>query len=385
MIYCNKGLLQSSINAELTAAEQTELDTHLQICHDCRQQLATMTAADALAKEKMALPFPETQVGQAWLRFDRKLASKKKSFRFFLATQKQRKTLAVAAVLMFALTIVLVAPVRVGLAAFLNIFRVNQLETVNFTVSDLQKIQAQFYDQGTRDIDLRQFGQLKLTGGETQEFNRDELSMLEEQAPFPFRLPVMPENFSLEAITLTNPITIELTPAVRQINQLIETMGGSRLLPPELEGESFTISSQGTVQFFYLYPYPQTEENMQSWQEHLTIQIIAAPEIFVPDGTDVNAIREAVLSLPFLPQSIRRQLVQIEDWQTTFPIPIGPAGRSKEVLINGNRALYLYEEWGDEGTPGSRFGYLVWLEDQMIYVLSSGLPEDKLLAIAHTM
>lgn len=381
MAYCHEGLLQSSIDAELTVAEQRELDAHLHDCHNCRQRLAEMTAMDSLTKEKMTLALPESQVDQAWHSLNQRLARKQRGGGILYTIRKHRPAFTVAATLIFVLATVLVTPVRDGLAAFLHLFRVNQLEAVTFTVEDLQQIQNQFYGQGTRDIDLRQFGQLKLTGGEAQHFSREDLSILAEQSPFPFKMPVTPEKFSLEAVSLINPTTIELVPSVGQINQLIKAAGGSLLLPQELDGKSFTISSSGTLQFVYVYPYPQAEENRQG-QQHLSLKITAAPEILVPEGIDVNALREVVLSLPFIPQSIRRQLVQIEDWQTTLPIPVGPGSLIKEVFINDHRALYIYEKWGGESTG---FGHLVWGDDQKIYVLSSGLSEEELLAVARSL
>jgi hypothetical protein len=60
----------------------------------------------------------------------------------------------------------------------------------------------------------------------------------------------------------------------------------------------------------------------------------------VPDGVDASALRDVLLNLPFIPQTVRDRLASVNDWQSTLIIP-NVDGAAHDVNVNGVNAVVI--------------------------------------------
>jgi len=85
----------------------------------------------------------------------------------------------------------------------------------------------------------------------------------------------------------------------------------------------------------------------------------------VPEDSDVNEVRKAILDLPVIPEDIRRKLASLENWQNTLYVPQPPNGTAEEVDINGAGGVIIKETRGS----GIEKNILMWQNDGLFYVL----------------
>lgn len=101
-----------------------------------------------------------------------------------------------------------------------------------------------------------------------------------------------------------------------------------------------------------------------------------ALEVIVQDGPSLGEVRDALLSLPGLPEETVAALRAIEDWQTTLPLPV-PVGQVawEETTVAGRPGL----AFGDESGLGSA---LVWHDGERFVGVGGTMPLSQLRALA---
>jgi hypothetical protein len=89
-------------------------------------------------------------------------------------------------------------------------------------------------------------------------------------------------------------------------------------------------------------------------------------------------LRKTVLALPFIPDNVRQQMLSIDNWQETLPVPYVEQGdHIKEVKVNGQTGLLM----GDEN-----WTQLYWQQDGMFHFLDGkGKQEAQLLELAQKL
>lgn len=93
-------------------------------------------------------------------------------------------------------------------------------------------------------------------------------------------------------------------------------------------------------------------------------------------------IRDALLAMPFLPDSLRTQLSSINDWQRTLVVP-NVGGSSQEVDVAGAQGVFIKPPEGN--SKGSDISSLVWQRDGVVYAVSCNLTLEQALDIADLM
>ena len=101
-----------------------------------------------------------------------------------------------------------------------------------------------------------------------------------------------------------------------------------------------------------------------------------ALQVDVEGGPSLGAVREALLSLPGLPEETVDALRAIEDWETTLPLPV-PVGEIvwSETTVNGQPAL----AFGDESGLGSA---LVWNDGEHFVGVAGTVPLSQVRNLA---
>jgi hypothetical protein len=384
-------MIQAYIDLELSPEESKEVCKHLKICEKCRKKYDEMSALDAFVEEKLAVEekaFNFLCKDEAWDRFTRRPAKNNIEKRgVFYMINRYKKIVAGAAAAVLISSIIWVAPVRNAAADFLSIFRVSKFKAVTFTSDDLARIKEQLEEKGMKNIDLKQYGRVKVEGGglskelkfeegsSSDEVLKSALKSIEADMGIDIALPEVPEGFRLTNIRVSNPARIEITPNVKNLNQLISTFGGTKFFPEVLDGKTFAISVKNDV--VLSYEGSLKRGGITQW---ITIQETESPDIHVPDNVDLEAVRDAVVSLPFIPENLRQQLVDIKDWKNTLPVPVGDDTDVKDITVNGNQGVFISTRHIDYAS-----NTVVWSDGKFMYWINTSLPEEQVLQIAESL
>jgi len=103
-----------------------------------------------------------------------------------------------------------------------------------------------------------------------------------------------------------------------------------------------------------------------------------SPSLDIPDGIDMDMLREDLLQLPGLPTDLVAQLRAIDDWQHTLIIPIPEGAHSSDVTIHGKPGLLI--EMANNGGAG-----VIWEQGGTLYVVAGNADADTIMAIADSM
>lgn len=364
-----EGILQSYIDGQSDNAG--EIARHLENCEQCRQTLDTLRSNDLFVRQCLSvfptdLPangpaagtslsvVPETIRSRMRKRLERKLN--------FMPHYKKMVAAAVMAAVLF--TAFSFPAVRSIAGEFLTVFRVESMQTINISQADIQELEK-IFREGAGNIDIENFGKIEVTGKpESVPVNPAEAAA---SVDFDLKLP-RPAGYGDPELQKITGHTAVLTLATDKINSMLQTLGSTRLLPAELNGESFSIHiPTGIIATF------------NNGGETLFVAQSRSPEIKTSVNVDIREITDSLLSIPALPENLRRQLSAVNDLQHTLLIP-NVEGRSSEVDVNGTTGVLITA--GDAQDTIS----LVWQQNDIIYIVAgTGLDVDYALAIAAEM
>ena len=260
------------------------------------------------------------------------------------------------------LLIVIFASVRNAGQQFLNLFRVEQAQTIQLTQEFLDSLPEpdseiiQWVQEPSDDFEPREV---------TLEDAEEELGFrLARLAEPPDVLQPEPEVWLTDADEAT--FTLDL-PGVR--NYIWALGGDGAILPDNLEGAVFRVTMPQVGMLFYAAK-DNPDQGVRLFQT-------TSPTLEVPDGIDMDAIRDELLELDILPPELAAQLRAIEDWESTLPLPL-VEGMSEEVSVGSATAVRFFNV-DDEDRM------LVWVAQDRIHVLSTNMPDLDLTALAESV
>ncbi|WP_156274188.1 anti-sigma factor family protein [Neomoorella glycerini] len=366
-----EGILQAYLDGELDTAMTARLAVHLAGCAACRLRLAALEelAAGVAAPlqayrqgmEAVARPLRVPRAGPAASRYQP--LTKLKGIGSML---RQHKWFSGVAAAVLALAVFLSwAPGRSLAAQFLNIFRMEKIQVVKITPEDMAQLEELFNGQGG-GVDIKNFGRVEVQKPDKAELKVKQVEPDQAAAlsGLQLELPATLAGRERVAIYIEQAPTITFTPDVEKLNSYLQKHGGV-LLPAELAGKSFTLSIPPLVIADYGQP-----------GKGFTLYAARDLTIDAPQGVDLVALRRALLNLPFLPESLRRQLAAINDWQHTLPIPETRNMLAREITVNGNQGVYF----GDGATNNSNV-ILAWRQGNSWRAIG-GLPLEEALRVA---
>jgi hypothetical protein len=109
--------------------------------------------------------------------------------------------------------------------------------------------------------------------------------------------------------------------------------------------------------------------------QHLLVGQMESPTLEIPQGIDMNALREDLLQLPFLPTDLVAQLRQVKDWQHTLIVPVPSGASSSDVTMHGEPAL-LIEGKNGEGSA------VLWQKNGLLYIVAGQVGRDAVMSTA---
>jgi hypothetical protein len=242
-----------------------------------------------------------------------------------------------------------------------------KIQVVEITPADKAQLAALFDGMGGQDaeVDIRNIGRVRIEHPAANEsIVKAGPSQAEDLIGLSLNLPATLAGRERTEIFIEKPPTITFTPDVESLNSYLR--GHSNvLLPPALQGQSITINIPPLL-------YVQYGRTGQLF----TIYAARDLTIEAPPGIDLVYLHQALLRLPSLPENLRRQLADIEDWRRTLPIPEIQGMSAREITVNGNQGVYFVDPADDRGAV-----ILAWRQGESWRAIS-GLPLKEALSLA---
>lgn len=335
----DEGHLLLYLDKELTLEKMNETKAHLASCPQCSHCLQEIKENLDFTRETMGVLWDKTpeadrdEQKKSWDRIRGRINFKQRR----MNGVKMRK-ITIAAVIVLTLGLLGSVPaVRTAAANFLQVFRVEKVDSITITMQDMDQIQKAFSQEG--NFNIENFGRINTQG----KYEQVPLN-LEQITELPFK-PVLPasETSKEASYYLEKQPVMQISPDVKKVNQLLKDMGSSVLLPEELQGQTVAIKMGDFLSAKY---------------EDFSFIQGPSPQVEVPAGVDVDKVVQAMLSIPFWPDNVKQQLSAITDWQHTLVIPVDE--NSKKVDVNGSAGVLI-----------SNTGYssLVWQKNGLLYIL----------------
>jgi len=355
----DKGQLLLFVEKELLPEENKRIISHLAVCPLCSRAAEEVQNHLAFTTAKMSLLTPQgssLELGEqekVWSKINQQIKADKTGRRR-LSIMRIKKMAAAAAVVMALFMVGSIPGVQTAAANFLQVFRVQKVDTVIFTPGDMASIE-QALNQGNGSLNLDSFGKIETLGKDERiSLQKSDLANLGFTVKIPAGLPESEINYSLEKIPV-----VQITPDVKKFNSFLQSLGSTNMLPETLDGRTFSIKMGDTLEI--------------DCQDFLLYQG-KAPQLEVPAGVEVKEVARTLVSLPIWPDNIQRQLEAINDWEHTLVIP---GENSQKVSINDRDGILLSEN-GNQ--------VLIWQDNGVLYVLQNKTGHNSdLMVIAKSL
>lgn len=358
------GTLQALIDGELDIALKKSVESHLELCSSCRDTLEELRKADDFVFGKIngykqyMEELPETGIKPFRIAETGEVpsAKRKRIYPFFM---KHRKLAAVICLSLMVTVGATVQPVRAFISEALNIFRVENIRGIHFSMKDIEEIERKL-SQREGFIDIDSIGKIEMTGMEDRVISMDELKNLED---IEILLPKSNAG-KIEEIRTVEPGKINFTLNVESMNGILEMLDARHLLPESIDGRTFTVSFAREVDIRY-----SVDGKIYS------IIQMKAPEIGVPADVDADALYNSMVELPIIPENIRRQLKSTKDWRNTLYYPV-VEGETETVDIHGSEGFVM----GDDANT-----VILWSRGGVIYSVIGPGEKQAVVELARSL
>lgn len=370
-------ILQAYIDCELDITLKKDVEFHISTCSKCSEVFNRLKDNDDFAFSKIVSYkqfaeekfIPSSSVPMPVTFENKNMNYKRGVFDFMKKYKRFGAAFCAAAVIVTCIT---VQPVRSAIASTLSIFRVQKMEGINITLKDLEEISSKL-ESNQSDINIDKIGNIKHEGGQLKNVEAGEIKNVADFEPL---FPSVLEGNKVKA-SIVEPSSMELTLNVENINQLMKTLGSTKLLPKEIDGKTFFINFSSQVMLDYY--------NDDNNGKYVCIIEMKSPEIKVPSGVNVDEIYGSLVDLPILPKRLQQQLKSIKDWKNTLLVPVVES-ETEEININGVKAYISSKDdmQNNENSSGS-YSSIIWYKDGIIYGIQGNVSKDEIINIAKSM
>ncbi|MGG4456133.1 anti-sigma factor family protein [Brevibacillus porteri] len=367
------GFIQAFLDGECSSKESEQFLLHLENCETCRTQLDELSALDSWTREKIEHAFSETNdvkvnTEAAWQRFsqtiekttdtyaqDRQAKTNRATIRrSWNQMNKQTKRWVTGASAAAVLAVSLSFPqVQAAANDFLSIFRMDKVEFVKVTQKDLQELEQWIANGNVGEMELNGIGKIWIDENDQEKLEQRSYyyNNKESAEKAGVKLPQLPQDVTVDSVNIQSPYTMHMEIDAERANKLFAQLQVEARFDEKLSGKRFSLK------------IPQMQNIwMTAGKESFGYSVIDAPELTAPEGVDLAQLRETLLALPFIPDQVKKQMISIEDWQHTLPVPYMADGDSKmkEVKVNGQNGMLITGEYN---------AHLMWQQDGQIYML----------------
>jgi hypothetical protein len=376
-----EGRMLAYLDGEVSAEERAEIAAHVGACEGCAGTLERLAsdrsvAADALGKLQSAGTVVPMPVPAARPRGP--VGSRP-------AARWPQVAAAAAAVLLlgsFAL-----APVRGAAASLLQVLRVQKVQTVTLSQTDLQSIASALKTGG--HVDLKSFGEAWIDGAASTATTVT-LEQAQAAVDFPVKLPTTLS--SQPVLLLQEAQEYKFKLHVAAINEALTSYGSDRTLPASLDNQVFSVQIPPIVVARYPAPAGVDTAGLEERLNGVYVGQARSPGLVVPDGVDPAELRAVLLNLPFIPQKVRDQIASVQNWQSTLLIP-NVDGSAHDVTINGVSAVVITPDGAARDARKKIAGLppigdnttVIWNDSGVIRAVGGSINEETATGLANSM
>jgi hypothetical protein len=381
-MHLNEGEIRAYQDNALDVGLHQQVQAHLEVCSRCQALAAELLARSQRVENHLASLHPEAvenhtppHIARAQLEARLTLAKKEHETMSKKLFNRLPRIAWVGLALVLVLAISMAfAPVRAIANSFLGLFRVEQIQVVEFDPDSLP-------DQSNSASQLEQMlsenAQFE-SMGDPQEVN----SAAEASAmiDIPVRLPAAVDGDP--KLTVQPGGHIALNVDLELVRSVLKDIGRSDIkLPADLDGAKIEIDIPSGVAAAYgdcdVEPEdgfdPDEPRPMPSVEQSGCIVVLqmASPTISAPPGLNVAQIGEAYLQLLGMSREDAESFSQNVDWTTTFIIPLPRYSTEyTEIQVDGVTGTWIKHIY-------SKLNILMWVKDGIVYTIT-GTGQDDL-------
>lgn len=225
-----------------------------------------------------------------------------------------------------------------ALADIFQTFTVSHIDVTN--PSDMQVLQTKLASlaQSGKTLSLKQYGSVHAAKVGTPVTE----TLGQAQTSTGLSIPTLP-GVASPTVRVRQGMSVTFRIHVSAVNSLLSQLGASVLFPQSADNQPIVLKSN-----------PIVVESAPNGSVRLLVT--REPVLKVPQSVDVNQVREALLSIPFLPADITSVLSSSTNWADTLVVPNN--GNLASTTVDGNQAVI-----------DAKNGQLVWLKNGVVYGL----------------
>jgi hypothetical protein len=376
------------ISLEADGAMSPSIQQHLDRCPECHQRFLGIrdTANWSASVFSAAAPGEvEPDVHVAYNQFRRVTAGHPArdtagGFKMgqLFATRSMRAASAFVAVIAVIVAVTF-SPMRTVADDFLNQFRVQKFAAVTIPMDLFGPLDSGMLDgmgggdgNGLLDGALDQLGVLDTTFAFDHEGMPAPITLEEAEAQFgnidePDDLPEGFDSAPNAYLTEAGSASYALDTATAQT--MIDALGLPIYSLPDPE-------QYPTLDFGANIPAAAVLEYQDADGKRVIVGQMESPTLDIPDGLDMNKLREDILQFPGLPSDLVAQLRAIDDWESTLIIPIPEGATSENITINGEPGLLIEHNLGSA---------VLWEKDGILHAVIGQVSADEVRDVADSM
>ena len=134
--------------------------------------------------------------------------------------------------------------------------------------------------------------------------------------------------------------------------------------PEQLDGKTFTFNGGRGVVVLY-----------GAQEDGVVFAQGPSPTLTIPEGVDMDYLRQDFLMIPGLPADLVAQVKEIEDWERTLIIPVPANGSSEEVKVDGAEGVLISDAKGEKNA-------VLWQRDGRLYAIGGEITAADALEAA---
>lgn len=321
-------IFQEIIDGEYSG-DTNEVMNHINQCDDCKKRYESMKAQESFVAGALNLGLNMEKSLPTVPQIETKQPKRRKIMNKFV-----KRFASAAAVLLIVAGVIFIEPINAKASELLQLFRMNELDTVSITEEDIREINKVF-EQGKGEIEIEDF--IKVSASE----------LGEHQSAYDFGGATLPNQFS-NMLILQAPensvydyyeyspgALIDLTLHVDKANEFLKYIGEDTVLPDALDQKSFTLHIGESL--FYGLKY----------DDGIYTQVLQTdlPEIEIPNDVSEQELLDILFSLNLLPDNIKEQLQNMQNLTSTAPIPVLTDQQVvEEITILGEKSIVVRDK-----------------------------------------
>ncbi|GAB4580960.1 MAG: hypothetical protein Fur0022_37050 [Anaerolineales bacterium] len=356
--------LKTYLDGEMAEPVRAHAAAHLHTCPACQTTLhqlearATRIGVHFASLEPTLTP---SSSARAYHHLQQKLIQKEPAMFQKLFSPKFRPVLVTGIIVAFFAIMLTIPSFRAAAVNFLDLFRVQQIEVVEFNPANL----PDSLENNFRNMDEILADDLKIeeSGDPIEVADATEASKL---AGFDV---ILPQNVTGETqLTVQPATTASFTIDLALWQALLEEMGRSDIeLPKDLDGQTITFYADRSVTFAVgTCALPKEEHETTPYHErHCTVLIqTPSPRVDAPPTLPLDELGQAALRFLGMSAEDAASFSEKVDWTTTLIVPVPAGSNYQDVTVQGVPGTIFFDQY-----QGGSY-HLMWVKDGIVYALS---------------